>query len=478
MKDYQEMGYQQAENIVDENAIVEISRDKMLGVISFEPAKNGGKSLTLEAVRQKIKKAGIVSGIDEKLIPEIIKNKTYHHKYVIARGTPPKDGKNGKVEFLFDVKDCTKNFLRPKENEDGSVDFKTLDIIQTVKKDQLLAEIIPHTLGEPGQNVLGKEIRQTKGKPARLPRGKNVYTSADDQSLFASIEGQLLYTMNKINVSETYVVEGDAGLATGDIDFSGNVLIKGNVGSDFLIKAGGNVEVLGFVEGATIVAGNNIVLRHGIQGMDKGKLVAGGNIIAKFIQNSTVEAKGCLYTEAIMHSKVEVDDSVIVEVNKGLIVGGSVQATNLISAKIIGSPMSTATHIQISMTLSLHHKHSTTQTALAEKRKQLSQLDKNIKFIHNKLARGEAIPQARLAKVKQMLSLKEQLNQEIQSLKAEYDSLNVLLRDYKEGTIKVANIIYPGVKVTMGSYLKYIRTEIKYARLFIEDKEIKVDTFQ
>ena len=190
-----------------------------------------------------------------------------------------------------------------------------------------------------------------------------------------------------------------------------------------------------------------------------------------------VEAKGSLYTEAIMHSKVEVDDSVIVEVNKGLIVGGTVQATNLISAKTIGSPMSTATNIQISMALSLHHEHKTAQTDLAQKRKQLDQVDKNIKFIHNKLAQGEAIPQARLARVKQMIALKTQLEEEIKELKIEYNKLNTFLENYKEGTIKVSNIIYPGVKVTMGSYLKYIRTEIKYARLFIEEKEIKVDTF-
>jgi len=477
MEDYKETDNVQKEDKEDENAVVEITRDKMLGVISFDPPKNGGKNLSLGEINEKIKKAGITSGIDTKLIQEIIKNKIYNHKYVIARGKPSKNGENGKVEFLFDVKECTSNSLKPKENEDGSVDFKTLNIIKTVKKDQLLAKLIPHTLGEPGENVLGQEIRQTRGKPVRLPKGKNVHLSADEQFLFASIEGQLLYAMNKINVSETYVVEGNAGVATGDIDFAGNVLIKGNVESDFVIKAGGDIEVLGFVEGATIIAGNNIVLRHGIQGMDRGKLIAGGNIVAKFIQNSIVEAKGCLYTEAIMHSKVEVDDSVVVEINKGMIVGGTVQATNLISAKTIGSPMNTVTNIQISMALSSHHRHSTAQATLNQKRKQLGQVDKNIGFIHNKLAQGQVIPQARLVKVKQMIALKEQLSEEIQKLKKEYDSLDSLLQNYQEGTIKVTNVIYPGVKVTMGSYLKYIRTEIKYARLFIEEKEIKVDTF-
>ena len=475
--DYQETEHSKGEDVVDETGVVETTKDRMLGVISFNPPQNGGKELILQEINRIIKKAGIVSGIDERLIEEIARSKKYNYKYIIARGTPPINGEDGTVEFFFNIKGNGDNALKPKQNEDGTVDFKTLDLIQTVEKDQLLVQITPPTLGEPGENVLGKEIKQTRGKNVKLPKGKNVYASPDGESLYASVEGQLIYDMNRISISETYVVEENAGVATGDIEFSGNVLVKGNVESGFTIKAGGNVEVLGFVEGATIIAGNNIVLRHGIQGMDKGKLVAGGDIVTKFIQNSVVEAKGSLHTEAILHSHVAVDDSVIVEINKGLIVGGSVQATNLISAKIIGSPMNTATNIQISMALSLHHRHKEAQTSLNEKKQQLDQVEKNIRFVQEKLAKGEAMPRPRLVKVKQMIELQKQLQSEIQTVQKEYDTLNTSLQNYKEGSIKVSDVLYPGVKITMGTIIKYIRRDIKYANIYMEDKEIKVDTF-
>ena len=465
------------ENKVDETIKVEISPDKMLGVISFTAPKNGGKKLTLDKIRQSMQSAGVVSGINRELISSLVEDKKYDHKYLVARGNPPIHGEDGILELLFNTDTEDMASLRPKENEDGSVDFKKLDLIQTVKKDQLLAKIKPPTVGESGENVLGRKIKANKGKVRRFPKGKNIYTSDDGLSLFASVEGQLIYDLNRITVSETYVVEGDAGVATGDIDFSGNVLVTGNVESGFTINAGGNVEVRGFVGEATIIAGNDIVLRHGIQGKDRGKLVAGGDIVAKFIQNSIVEAKGCLYTEAIMHSQVEAGDSVIVEVNKGLIVGGTVQAINLISAKIIGSPMSTATTVKISMTLSLQHQYNTTKSELGKKRQQLDQVTKNISFIKEKLAKGEMVPKARLEQVKPMTSLKNKLGLEIDQLQKEYASLSTMQQDHKGGVIKVRDVIYPGSKVIMGNLVKHIREDIKYTRIYIQDADIKIDTF-
>lgn len=465
------------ERQVDEAVKVEISTDKMLGVISFTKPENGGKKLTLDGIRQSMQSAGVVSGINRELVASLVEEKQYNHKYLVARGKPPIHGEDGTLEFFFNTNTEDLASLRPKENEDGSVDFKNLNLIQTVKKDTLLARITPPTIGEAGENVLGREIKPNKGKVLRLPKGKNIYTSADGYSLFSSVEGQLIYDLNRITVSETYVVEGDAGVGTGDIDFSGNVLVKGNVESGFTIKAGGNVEVQGFVEESTIIAGHDILLRHGIQGKDKGKLVAGGDIVAKFIQNSIVETRGCLYTEAIMHSRVEAGDSVIVEVNKGLIVGGTVQATNLISAKIIGSPMSTATTVKISMALSLQHQYNTVQSDLSKKRQQLDQVEKNIAFIQEKLAKGETIPKARLEAAKQMISIQKQLSLETTELQEQYASLATMLHDYQEGAIRVRDVMYPGSKIVMGSVVKHVREDIKYAKIYIQDKDIKIDTF-
>lgn len=470
-------GKEAKKKAIDESVRVEISSDRMLGVISFTKPENGGKELTLAEVKKSIKAARIVSGINEDLLEQLMEERQYGHKYPIAHGKPPVHGEDGTLELFFDIKCEHVAALRPKEKEDGSVDFKDLDLIQTIAKDQKLAKITHPTEGVPGKNVLGKEIRAKKGKIKRLPRGKNVYVSEDELTLHASIEGQLIYEFDQVNISETYIVDGDAGVATGNIDFSGNVLVRGNVESGFTIKAGGDIEVQGFVGEATIIAGRDILLRHGIQGKNKGMLVAEGDIVTKFIQNSIVRAKGNLYTEAIMHSQVEAGDSVIVEVNKGLIVGGTVQATNLISAKIIGSPMSTVTEIKICMALALQHQYNAAKENLAKQKVQLDQVGKNVAFIHDKLAKGERLPKARLDSVKKMLQLQKQLQTQIKATQEEYDSLKATLQDYQAGAIQVSDIMYPGCKITMGSCVKHIREDLNYSKICIKDREIKIEAF-
>src|SRR5690606_25436793 len=121
---------------------------------------------------------------------------------------------------------------------------------------------------------------------------------------FTAIDGQIDFSGDKINVFATYEVKADVDISTGNISFIGNVLVRGNVLSGFKVEAGGNVEVWGVVEGATIQAGNDIILRRGMQGMGKGILISGGDIVARYIENSTIEARRDIKSEAIMHSHV------------------------------------------------------------------------------------------------------------------------------------------------------------------------------
>ena len=84
----------------------------------------------------------------------------------------------------------------------------------------------------------------------------------------------------------------DVDASTGDIEYDGNVMIPGTVRTGFTVKAKGDIQVNGVVEGATLIAGGNIVIKRGVQGMSRGRLVSGGDICAHFFESANVEAKG------------------------------------------------------------------------------------------------------------------------------------------------------------------------------------------
>jgi len=166
------------------------------------------------------------------------------------------------------------------------------------------------------------EVPALDGKPAVLPKGKNVEISEDGQSLIAGIDGQVNYIDGKVSVFANYEVPADVDNSTGNISFVGNVIIRGNVLSGFTVEAGGSVEVMGVVEAAVIKADGDIILRRGMQGLGRGILKSGGDIIAKYIENSIIEAKGDIKAEAIMHSNVKCGNKLELSGKKGLLIGG------------------------------------------------------------------------------------------------------------------------------------------------------------
>lgn len=438
--------------VINETIYVEVSRDKMFGVIWFLPPEEGGRVLSLAEIKTAIAAKGIVKGIDEEALVELSKVKKYNYKYIIAKGVPAVNGKDGELTLNFD-KERLIHFV-PKQKEDGTVDFKELGTVFNVKKGDVLATRTLATSGDNGYNVLGNEIKARKGKEARLPKGKNTQL-LDELTLVSAVDGKLEYDGHNVYINTVYIVKGDVDSSTGNIKFVGNVVVTGSVLAGFTVEADGSVEVQGPVEDATIIAGGDIFLSYGIQGTDKSKIVSGGNVVTKFIQNANVEAQGDVVTEAIIHSNVTAGNHIKAEMGKGTIVGGSVTATNMIVAKSIGSPMGTVTNVQIGVPPELYQEHKRLGNLLKEKQDNFVRVEQSINFLLSKSKEGTLDINRRIMLSKLNMS-KEPLTDEIQRLQYKFNKLSEQLRDAHDGIIKSNDAIYPGVKITIGSIVKYI----------------------
>jgi argininosuccinate synthase len=67
---------------------------------------------------------------------------------------------------------------KPKLLEDGRADFYNTNVIENVKKGQVIIEKKPPTTGVPGLTVKGKAIHAMDGKNKKLPIGKNIEHSS------------------------------------------------------------------------------------------------------------------------------------------------------------------------------------------------------------------------------------------------------------------------------------------------------------
>lgn len=439
--------------VCHEQIKVEVTADSMLGVISFTPPTSGGVMLSREAVWQAIFKSGIVEGVDQEKIEEIIDNHCYHHKYVIARGKEPIPGKEGGIKLHFDPEALKQ--LKPKINPNGTVNLKELNIVRNVTKGEILATKLTASPGEDGYTVFGKVLKAKRGKEASMPRGKNTQLLEEEGFLVAAIDGKLIYEKQQIAVDKVYRVMGDVDSHIGNIDFLGDVIVEGSVGSGFTITSGGSVEVMGIVENVTIIAKKDIVLKGGIQGNQKSKLIAGGSIIAKFIQHTKAQAGGSVITEMMIQSHVVAEESVYVEGGKGTIVGGSISARHCIKGQSMGSSLGVITHLMIGVSPDAYQRYKEISSELRESRSKLNKIEQDRKFLINKEKAG-TLDQHKQETLWALYHTKQQLEERIHELKESYESMGRQLNKEQEGKIKFSEALYPGVKVVYGNLAYYV----------------------
>lgn len=456
---------------IDASLAVGISPDKMMASIIISPP-DGGRMLTQEEIIKEINESGVVFGINLETINSLCRNPVFNKQIQIAEGIAPTNGTNGKLIYHFE----THRDAKPTIMEDGRVNFRELNIIENVKRGQVLVTTTLPTPGKPGRNVLGLDIPALDGKPAALPRGKHVEITEDGQALTASIDGMVNYIDGKVNVFSLYEVQADVDNSTGNINFIGNVLIHGNVLSGFTVEAGGTVEVWGVVEGATIRAGGSIILRTGMQGLGKGLLVSERDIVAKYIEHSNIQAKGDIRAEAIMHSNVKCGNRLELSGKKGLLVGGTAKVGKEVIVKVIGSPMSTLTEIEVGVDPALRDRYKAAKEEIKNAESDKKKAEQVIELLR-KLQQVSKLPPDKQDMLDKSIRTRDHYITRLAELKEEVANLEEVLEEESNGKIVAQSMIYPGTKVAIGSCMMNVRETLQYCTLYRDGADIRVGAY-
>lgn len=456
---------------VDESVNILISKDKMFVEAVFVNAKNGGKKLTLDDFTQAINASRVSFGLDDNLT-KIFENREYGIIYVVAKGKKAENGTNGRIVYHFNTE---KKSYKPKVLESGKVDYQNLNLYEVASAGQKLVTIIPPTEGENGINVLGEQILAAKGKAAVAPKGKNVHIDEDGVNLIADIDGQILLENSKISIHPVLEIRSDVDNTTGNINFLGAVIVRGNVLTGFSVTASGNIEIYGVVEGALIKSNADIIIKGGVQGLAKGKLIAQGDITAKFIENCNIEAKGNITADAIMHSEVKSTGKIILTGKRGLLVGGKIRAFNSVEAITVGSHMATTTEIQVGLDPEAYEKYNELRKEHSKQIKEFLKYEQVVEVLAKLKDTNQLTAEKRSTLIK-ALQLKSFLKSKIDDLQSQIDEITPSL-DRNTGTLKVQNFIHPGVKVTLGNAILYVRETITHCTLYNDSGEIKIGEY-
>ena len=444
---------------VNEEFQISVMDNKMQAIGRFYPPSNDGKLIDKDEIISSLRFKGVVYGIQEETIDNFLKNKEYCTNLVLAKGTEARQGKDAYIEYLFN----TDLKARPTLKDDGSVDFFQLNIINHVKAGDCLAELHPEDPGDDGWDVLGGVIKPRTVKKEILRFGRNVELTEDRRTIFSQVDGHVTLVEGKVFVSNVMIVE-NVDISTGDINYEGNVQVNGNVCSNFKINARGNVEVRGVVEGAEIEAVGNVTIARGVNGMAKGKIKAGGNVIAKFIENAHVEAKGYVETESILHSQVTAGTEIRVGGKKGFITGVYVCETNLVEVKKLGSEMGANTIVEIGINPETKRRYNELETQIQEDTKLMRSAQPVLDAAKAKILSGTKLPPEQVKHIQELSTTVTLKKKAMEVAKKEMEELQELMDISSEAQIVVKDTVYPGTKIVISDVSKIIKSKSQYCR--------------
>lgn len=445
-----------------------VDEDNMTALVRFFPPSSTGNRLVMDDFLKDLRMKGICFGIQTEILQSHFNSQgKYCQDLIVARGQSPIQGKDAVIEYCFN----TDMHRRPTMREDGSVDYFHMTTINQCRKGDVLARIIPEQPGIEGHDVYGQPIRPREVRKAVLKFGRNIELSEDKLVITTQVDGHVSLVDDKVFVNDVYEIK-DVDISTGNIDYEGSILVDGNVAENYEVKAGGNVIINGLVEGARVIAGGNIVIAKGMNGMQKGYLKAGGDVIVKFLENTRVVAGGYVEAEAILHSRVSAGGEVRVEGRKGVIVGGYVQAGVKITAKTIGAGMGASTILEVGVNPLIKTQYSRLTKAVEEQEKTVKNAEVILNNFKEKIGKGFQYNESQLKYMKSVAKLVEEKGAELEQMNERMARFRSMMEIQKMAEVVINNEIHPGTTIIIGDATRTIQSEFQYCKFVREKGEI------
>lgn len=164
--------------------------------------------------------------------------------------------------------------------------------VSSVRAGDVIAHIDIDTESHPGMDIFGTELPPDPDGKVIVKAGKHVVQDGASRAFRAEIDGQVLLQGGALSVDPVFHIRHNYPRSWGDITFVGYVRIDGEVPDGVRIEGEKGIRVGGVAEACEFVTGGNIEIVGGMAGRGQGRIRAGGNVRAHYLNDVTVEAEG------------------------------------------------------------------------------------------------------------------------------------------------------------------------------------------
>ncbi|MCH3964346.1 MAG: FapA family protein [Clostridium sp.] len=224
---------------------------------------------TEKDIEEEIAKSNIIYGIIKENLNKLMKESS--RRILIARGKKVVDGEDDYIEAKFKASSSFK------EDAVGNIDFKSIGLVNAIKKDEVVAVRHPGKKGEDGSDIMGNVVKCKSGKKLNIKAGAGCLIK-DDDTVVAAIDGKPSRKGNIFYVNQVHELNKDVDLKTGNVCFVGDITIHGSIKEGMGIECGNNLVVDKDVERSVLSARGNIIIKGSIVAS---KICGGGEDVDK-----------------------------------------------------------------------------------------------------------------------------------------------------------------------------------------------------
>jgi uncharacterized protein (DUF342 family) len=376
---------------------------------------------------------------------------------------PPVPGADARIEYLVDPE------IRLGHMEQaGTVDFRNLNLIKPVKQGQPLARKHPPGKGGAGIDLFGRPASAPDGADIVLPVGPNTEASVVDPGLIiASVDGFLQKRDGVLSVNECFVVDGGVDYSTGNIDYSQNAIIRGDIADGFTVNVGGALEVGGSVGEARLTVGGDLLIKKGFVGAGHGLVTAKGSVSLGFVSNQSVRTHGDLNIEKeSFNSRLASRKRITL---LGPLVGGTAMAGLEILCRTAGNELGNKTELEAGLDYILHENRLLLEEKIRELAAHLSKVGQKLAKLKEAYRAKKRFTSGEARLLLELRDVQEKIQVRLPELERRKAEIAEQIRKGYLGDgirVRVEKRVFPGTVIKVGSELLRIQEEMAGPKVF------------
>ncbi|MBW7859062.1 MAG: DUF342 domain-containing protein [Leptonema sp. (in: Bacteria)] len=421
-------------------------------IVSASYQGGGAATFSESVIYRLLNEAEVKYGIDESAIQRLTDSiRTLQNRQkldeTLATGMAATESVDGRVEYLI-----TED-LDIRETAEGRTDFRNIHRYKVVEPGQVLVRVFPAVHGKEGINVLGEVVAPKEPTQPNITTGSHIGSRSGDSNsteYFAAVKGIYVHLENQISVTPELIIEGNAGLETGNLSYDLTIQVHGNIERGTEIVSGKDLIVQGLIESGDIKVTGSIEVTGGINAGGKGKITCGGNLITDFIENSHIICDGSiqvsrsiLSSTVVSHGRVDFTDT-----QNSIIAGGEIIHFSDLKVSRIGNQNEIRTVIYPGV-----HFHN--QQIFQNLRNEVQELEKKIKALSEYLTKLKELlvvnPTAKLTvaqkkEAQERVQIYHQIKSAIEKKKEIFSVVQHSRRNDAPVKVYVNGVIMPGTE--------------------------------